>query len=127
MDDVDKLLKNTVDELDRLLNAKNVLGEPIEKGGATIIPMVSFGFGFGAGGSDNSKRGKAAGTGAGGGIRPVGAIIVDERGVRVERLHGAMHSLADTLGEVAAKAMEGKAKGKEKGKAAKETKEAEKE
>ena len=31
MDDVEKLLKGTVEELDRLLNAKNVLGAPIER------------------------------------------------------------------------------------------------
>ncbi len=50
MEDVERLLKGTVEELDRLLNAKNVLGAPIEKDGITVIPMVSYGFGFGAGG-----------------------------------------------------------------------------
>ena len=49
MEDVDRLLKGTVEELDKLLNAKNVLGEPIEKDNATVIPIVSYGFGFGAG------------------------------------------------------------------------------
>ena len=29
MEDVEKLLKGTVEELDQLLNAKNVLGDPI--------------------------------------------------------------------------------------------------
>ena len=57
MEDVERLLKGTVDELDRLLNAKNVLGDPIEKDGATIIPIVSFGFGFGAGGMSDAKAG----------------------------------------------------------------------
>ena len=47
MDNVEGLLKGTVEELERLLNAKNVLGDPIEKDGSTIIPIVSFGFGFG--------------------------------------------------------------------------------
>ena len=41
MEDVERLLKGTVDELDRILNAKNVLGAPIEKDGITVIPMVS--------------------------------------------------------------------------------------
>ena len=67
MDNVETLLKGTVEELDRLLNAKNVLGEPIEKGNATVIPIVSYGFGFGAGGGGNGKSGDGAGTGAGGG------------------------------------------------------------
>ena len=41
MESVETLLKGTVEELDRLLNAKNVLGDPIEKGDATVIPIVS--------------------------------------------------------------------------------------
>lgn len=38
MEDAERLLKGTVEELDRLLDAKHVLAEPIEKDGATIIP-----------------------------------------------------------------------------------------
>ena len=38
MEDVEKLLKGTVEELNKLLNAKNVLGDPIERDGATVIP-----------------------------------------------------------------------------------------
>lgn len=106
MEDVDRLLKGTVEELDRLLNAKNVLGDPIEKGTATVIPIVSYGFGFGAGGGANTKTGDGAGTGAGGGIKPLGAIIIDEVGARVESVHGAMNTFAEVLGETAGKAME---------------------
>ena len=29
--------------------AKNVVGEPVQSGDVTIIPLVSYGFGFGAG------------------------------------------------------------------------------
>ncbi|AHD03732.1 GerW family sporulation protein [Leisingera methylohalidivorans] len=50
MDNVERLLKGAVEELDRLLNAKNVLVDPIEKGDATVIPIVSYGFGFKSGG-----------------------------------------------------------------------------
>ena len=84
MADVEKLLKGTVEELDRLLNAKNVLGDPIERDGATVIPIVSYGFGFGAGGSEGGKSGAGGGTGGGGGIKPLGAIIFDADGARVE-------------------------------------------
>jgi uncharacterized spore protein YtfJ len=55
MTDVDRLLKVTVEELDKLLNPKNVLGDPIEKDGATVIPIVSYGFGFGAGGGEGGQ------------------------------------------------------------------------
>lgn len=104
MDDVERLLKNTVEELDKLLNAKNVLGDPIEKDGATIIPMVSFGFGFGAGGTTNAKSGPGGGSGAGGGIKPLGAIIVDKEGARVEGIKGAMTDIAEVIGETVAHA-----------------------
>jgi uncharacterized spore protein YtfJ len=109
MEDVESLLKGTVAELDRLLNAKNVLGEPIVRDDATVIPLVSYGFGFGAGGgagSDRSDRsGNGAGTAAGGGIRPVGAIIIDKHGARVEPVKGVATSLAEIAAETAARAM----------------------
>ncbi len=106
MDNIEQLLKGTVEELDRLLNAKNVLGAPIEKDGATIIPMVSYGFGFGAGGSANQKVGRGGGTGAAGGIKPVGAIVIDKQGARVEGIKGGMTSLVEAIGEAAVRAMD---------------------
>ena len=106
MDDVERLLKGTVEELDKLLDARNVFGDPIERDGAYIIPMVSYGFGFGAGGSQSPKSGPGAGTGAGGGIKPLGAVIIDQHGARVEGMKGAMRTLAELIGETAAHAME---------------------
>jgi uncharacterized spore protein YtfJ len=106
MENVERLLKGTVEELDRLLNAKNVLGDPIEKEKATVIPIVSYGFGFGAGGGANGKTGDGAGTGAGGGIKPLGAIIIDASGARVESVQGAMTTFAEVLGQTASKALD---------------------
>lgn len=106
MENVERLLKGTVEELDRLLNAKNVLGDPIEKGSATVIPIVSYGFGFGAGGNQNGKTGDGSGTGGGGGIKPLGAIIIDEHGARVESVQGAMTTFAEVLGSTASKVIE---------------------
>lgn len=106
MEDVEKLLKGTVEELERMLNAKNVLGDPIERDGATIVPIVSFGFGFGAGGgSGHSTKGTGAGTGGGGGIKPIGAIIIDAKGARVEGIKGAMTSVASVISDAASKVM----------------------
>ena len=96
MTDVEVLLKNTVEELDRLLNAKNVLGDPIEKDGSTVIPIVSYGFGFGAGGTDGAKSGNGGGTGAGGGIKR------------------AMSGLTEVLGDAAAHAIDTQKNGKAK-------------
>jgi uncharacterized spore protein YtfJ len=114
MDDVERLLKGTVEELDRLLNAKNVLGDPIERDGATVIPIVSYGFGFGAGGSNatgGKRPGLSGGTGGGGGIKPLGAIIFDANGARVEAVKGAASSIAEVMGETAGRIMERRAEG----------------
>ena len=113
MDEVAKLLKGAVAELDALLNAKNVLGEPIDRDGATVIPIVSYGFGFGAGGASGLIAGQeGAGAAAGGGIRPVGAIIIDDSGARVETVRGDVATLAEAVGGTVAKvikARQGKA------------------
>ena len=101
MEDVEKLLKGTVEELEQLLNAKNVLGDPIEREGATVIPIVSYGFGFGAGGKAAQKSGNSAGTGAGGGIKPLGAIIFDKDGARVESIKGALTNMTEIAAEAA--------------------------
>ena len=106
MEDVEKLLNGTVAQLDKLLNAKNVLGEPIDRDNATVYPIVSFGFGFGAGGTSGGKSGSSGGTGAGGGIKPIGAIIIDEDGARVEGIHGTTSEIIGVVGKAAAKAID---------------------
>ena len=106
MEDVEKLLKGTVEELDRLLNAKNVLGDPIERDGATVIPIVSYGFGFGAGGKLAQKSESSAGTGAGGGIKPLGAIIFDKQGARVESVKGALTSMTEIAAQTTTAVMD---------------------
>lgn len=111
MEDVERLLKSTVEELEKLLNAKNVLGDPIEREGATVIPIVSYGFGFGAGGNSGGKQGTGGGTGGGGGIKPLGAIIFDQNGARVEAVKGAMSTVAEVIGEAASAAMKKGGKG----------------
>jgi len=104
MEDIENLLKGTVAELDKLLNARNVLGEPIKGEGATVIPMVSFGFGFGVGGGVGEKMG--AGAGAGGGIKPIGAIIIDKSGARVESVKGTATAIAANMADIARKALD---------------------
>lgn len=116
MSNVEELVKGTVEELARLLDAKHVLAEPIEKDGATVIPIVSYGFGFGAGGGEDSKRGSGGGTGAGGGIKPLGAIIIDGDGVRIENLKGCMSSIFESMAECCSHMMEKKMGAKTEGK-----------
>ncbi|MDD1720055.1 MAG: sporulation protein [Methanoregulaceae archaeon] len=77
----EELLKETADELERLLSTKNVVGAPIDLVDKTVIPIARFGFGFGAG-TGTGPKGGGHGSGGGGGIEPVALIVVhkDVRG-----------------------------------------------
>jgi len=67
----------------------------------TVIPIVSYGFGFGAGGNVAQKSDNSAGTGAGGGIKPLGAIIFDKDGARVESVKGTLTNMTEVVAETA--------------------------
>ena len=105
MKDIDDLFGKAVSEIERLLNTKTVVGEPIKVDGATLIPLISIGFGFGAGGGEGNdpRKGAGAGGGGGGGVKPVALIVVDKDGVKVEPIKGAVTSAAEKIAEAAGK------------------------
>ncbi|HDR73497.1 MAG TPA: hypothetical protein ENN85_06265 [Methanoculleus sp.] len=77
------MLQITTDVLDKLLSANTIVGDAVDAGDKTFIPVAGFGFGFGSGEADGSGKGKegegcghGAGAGAGGGINPVAVIIL---------------------------------------------------
>jgi uncharacterized spore protein YtfJ len=100
---ITELIEEMAGTLADTANSDVVVGQAVELGSATIVPLsrVSLGFG-GAGGegdqrvghcggkSDKSSndRGKGTGSGAGGGarVRPVGVIVFTDEGVRVEKI-----------------------------------------
>jgi uncharacterized spore protein YtfJ len=132
MEDVERLVKTTMGEIQALLNTKRVIGDPIEVQGRTLIPLVGLGFGFGAGGGSGSgtgpRRGEAGphgegtggGTGGGGGVRPVGVIIIEKDSVRVEGIRGGTASVFEKMGETIGKVVERKAGERASGEARKE-------
>jgi uncharacterized spore protein YtfJ len=103
MEDVNDLYEDSLDELGALLQADNVVGDPIETEFGTIVPLLSAGFGFGAGGANGDTGSKGAGAGAGGGIKPEAVVVVGPDGVRIERLDD---DLWGRLGETAARLVE---------------------
>ncbi len=111
MEDVERLSRSFVEEMERLLNTKSVVGDPITVNGNTIIPLMSIGFGFGAGGgmgrpqrSNGPAEGLGGGTGGMGGIRPVALIIVNQEGVRVEPVSPRGPSTIERVAETMMKA-----------------------
>jgi uncharacterized spore protein YtfJ len=114
MDDAKDLLKTSLEELEKVLSSRSVVGEPIQIDGNTIIPLTSVGFGFGAGGGSGKPpkgeagEGTGAGTGGGGGIRPVAVLVVNKDGVRLESVKGGAASVLEQVGAAIGKAVAAK-------------------
>lgn len=112
MEHVESLLKSTLAEIERLLNTRTVVGEPITIEGNTIIPLVAVGFGFGAGGGSGKEQkavsGEAlgAGSGGGGGVKPVAVIVANKDGVRVEAVRKGAATMVEKVGEAVGKIIE---------------------
>ena len=70
MEVAQNLVKTTLEEIEKVLSTKTVVGEPMTVEGVTLIPLISVGFGFGAGGGSGrgpSKKSEEIGEGTGGG------------------------------------------------------------
>jgi uncharacterized spore protein YtfJ len=116
MDDVEKLVKTTLGEIEKVLDSKTVVGEPIVIEGTTLIPLMSVGFGFAAGGGSGkgetkeTTEGGGTGSGGGAGLRPIAIIVIDKDGVRIEPIKGGMataiEKLSETIPDIAARITE---------------------
>jgi uncharacterized spore protein YtfJ len=108
-----EMLKTTTDVLERLLSANTIVGDAVDAGDKTFIPVAGFGFGFGSGEGEGTGKGKegegsgqGAGAGAGGGINPVAVIILHKdvkglEGVQVISLRktSGFAEVVGTIGE----------------------------
>jgi uncharacterized spore protein YtfJ len=108
-----EMLKITTEELDRLISANTIMGDAVDAGDKTIIPVAGFGFGFGSGeGGGTGKTenqegsGQGAGAGGGGGVHPVAVIIIHKdvkgpEGVQVLSLKktSQVSEIISTVGE----------------------------
>ena len=108
MKNVENLFNTTISEIERMLNTKTVVGDPITIEGNTLIPLISVGFGFGAGGGEGTDKSRGAGTGGGtgggGGVKPVALIIINKDGVRLEPIKSGTASVLEKLAESVGKA-----------------------
>jgi uncharacterized spore protein YtfJ len=103
----EETIKATVDELLKVLSAKNIMGEPIETEDKIIIPITKMGMGFGAtvGSKEGDRNAPAGGAGGGAGVLPVAVIIVfkgipGSEGVKVVPL-APHHTAAEPLAHIA--------------------------
>jgi uncharacterized spore protein YtfJ len=112
MKDIEDLFSKAINEIERMLNTKTVVGDPITAEGNTLIPLISVGFGFGAGGGEGTDPAKGSGTGGGtgggGGVKPVALIIINKDGVRLEPVKGGATSVLEKIAETVGKAASAK-------------------
>ena len=108
MEDIGSLFDKTVGEIERMLNTKTVVGEPIKIEDTTLIPLINVGFGFGVGSGEGTEpqkgTGQGGGTGGGGGVKPIALVIVNKEGVRVEPIKSGTTSVLEKVAESIGKA-----------------------
>ncbi|MBB6218846.1 putative spore protein YtfJ [Anaerosolibacter carboniphilus] len=94
------------EKLENLLKSKTIVGETIQIGETTLIPIVNLSFGLGSGGGDGTDDKGSKGFGGGGGIgakaSPTAVIVI--RGDKVEILpiknQGGLEKLIDMVPEI---------------------------
>ncbi|HEU0203291.1 MAG TPA: spore germination protein GerW family protein [Burkholderiaceae bacterium] len=107
MKDIESIFGKAIGEVERMLNTKTVVGEPITVDGNTLIPLLSVGFGFGVGGGEGNDPKKGPGTGGGvgcgGGVKPIAVVVINKDGVRIESVKAGAGSLVEKIADAAAK------------------------
>jgi sporulation protein YtfJ len=120
---VEELMQEVVEQLEKLVTTRTIVGEPITVAGKTVIPISKVSFGFGsAGGECKHDEESSFGGGGGGGakIEPIAFLVVSEdevkllpatgKGIDIGKIMEAVPEVVDKI-----KSMRGK-KEKDKGK-----------
>lgn len=92
---IQDVISEVTNELEKIVSAQTVIGEPILTGGKTLIPItkLSVGFvsgGFEAGSKTDGNSGKApygGGGGAGAKVEPVAFIVIDDEKTEILTLN----------------------------------------
>ena len=82
--------------MDSFLSTKTVVGEAIQYGDTTIVPLVDVSFGVGAGAFYNDKHNNGGG-GMGGKMTPSAVLVIKNGNVRLINIssHSGMEKLLD--------------------------------
>lgn len=107
--DIGNQIKITVEELRKVLNIENVIGEVIETDDKVLIPVTKMGMGFGAGMGDSKGESAMGAAGGAAGIDPIAMVVVfkgvsGHEGIKVLTL--SSNPMAQALGEVGSAAMD---------------------
>ena len=88
---ISELMGVTMDKIRSMMDANTVIGQPIEAGGATVLPICRISLRYASGGSDFAQKNQkpekdnAFGGGAGMGvsITPISLLVIQGESVRV--------------------------------------------
>lgn len=88
---INELMGTTMEKIKTMMDANTIIGEPIQAGDVTLIPVSRLSFGFAGGGSDfvtkNQKPGTdntfGGGSGASAKLEPVAFLIVRGENVKL--------------------------------------------
>ncbi len=136
---VEDILKTLLEKIKLISQAQSVVGEPINVGDVTVIPVskMSIGFGVGGGGRDEKEKKElekagvsVGGTGGGVTIEPVACIVIDKNNkatmlslteIKPSTLAKVIDLVPDVVAKLAGEKLgSGKGKEKEKGESASE-------
>ena len=86
------ILGTTIEKVRDLVDVSTIIGDPIEAGGVTIIPVSKVTYGFASGGSDLPSKANADLFGGGGGagitITPIAFLVINQGEVSIKHIAG---------------------------------------
>lgn len=78
------VVESLLQGMDSVLTAKTVVGQPVQVGDVTIVPLVDVSFGFAAGaGSNSEKFSDRNGGGLGGKMSPSAVLVIKDGTTRL--------------------------------------------
>lgn len=86
---VNELLERIAHTVGDNARASTIFGDPVERGGVTVVPVAKARFGFGGGGGSGAREeGEGGGGGGGGGVAvsPIGFIEVRDNSAEFKRI-----------------------------------------
>ena len=114
---LESLIERVLGELHRMVKTETIVGEPVEAGEVTLIPVSKISFGFGAGGGSEGGKGQS-GTGGGASVEPIAFVVVHPDGktqiLPIGDKEGGLGQLAQLMPEALSKVKKFMAKKKEK-------------
>ncbi|MDB4894690.1 MAG: hypothetical protein JWN15_952 [Firmicutes bacterium] len=101
-----EFMTTMLETMEKHLTTKSVMGEPINYGDVTLVPVMDLMFGAGGGGGEGEKdQGSGAGGGMGARLSPKAVIVIKNGEAQVLQLGkgGAIDKIVDAIPELITK------------------------